>query len=220
MAQQLITTARGPRQPRRAHGRILQPVFAACRFLSQAALINFLVLVTSLAIVTTLPALVAGYSSLEALLKEGDDRVVSNFLRSLRQDFLRRVCLGVLLLFLLALVAGNLHFLHHQATAVALPFYTLNVLLALFWLTGAAAAVRICAGGASSLRSCLAVALRDSVQLSATNAIVVLAVVASGALTVLSPVAAVFYAAVLPLAAITLASQCFSSHHTQGESLA
>ncbi|WP_426226694.1 DUF624 domain-containing protein [Pseudarthrobacter sp. DSP2-3-2b1] len=214
------STASGAiRAATRAPGRLLQPVFEAFRFLSQAALINILILVTSLGIITTFPALVAGYSSLQALLKDGDDRVVSNFVRSLRQDFPGRVFLGVLFLVLLALVAGNLQFLHQQAAAVALPFYMLNVLLALIWVTGTAGAVRS-AAGASSVRLCLAAALRAAFQISAANLVILIVVVTSVALTVLSPLAAAFYAAVLPLVAIALTAHRFPSHRSQGDSIA
>lgn len=205
--------------PAAGRGRITAALMRAASFLTAAALINLLVLICSLAVVTAFPAATAGYASMRALLKDGDNRVTAAFTRSLREQLLRRMILGVLLGVFLAVVLGNVLFLQHQATPLALPLYTINLVFAAVWATTAAAAIRRAATSSTEpIRWLLSGSLQDACRFSLSNFAIVMSFAACALLTAVSPITGVIYGVCLPLTAIVLTAGRFPSSNSPGDS--
>lgn len=205
--------------PAAGRGRVTAPLMKAASFLTAAALINLLVLICSLAVVTAFPAATAGYASMKALLKDGDNRIIAVFARSLREQLLRRMILGVLLGVFLTVVLSNVLFLQHQATPLALPLYTTNLGLAVVWVTTAAAAIRRAATSSTgSIRRLLSGSLQDACRFSLANFAIVMSFAVCALLTAFSPITGVIYGLCLPLTAIVLTASRFPSSNSPGDS--
>lgn len=179
------------RSPQR---NVSNAVMGALRFPAGLALVNLLVLLSSLLVVTWLAAAIAGYASVRAFVGQ-DDKIARTYLHTFRIQLPQRMFLGLVFGLGWVLVVVNISFLMQQRGLVALPLVLLNAGFAAGLACATTALIRHLAGAPETRVSWPLIrrAALEGTRMSLSNAVTLTTCIAALWLALQFPLIALFY---------------------------